>query len=176
MKKLVYVIGEPGSGKSTLAELLFRGVAAEARTAPFAHVVHPHSIELGARREAFSGTDALPMNVQPKVVPMILASEAELFFAEGDRLANEKFFLACSASRIHVVPFLLSIPHQVAAARRVARGSKQNATWVRGRISKVANLWQTFGAKDRVLDGTLAPDEIVAALLARPVIAEMVAP
>ncbi len=176
MKKLVYLIGEPGSGKSTLAELLFRGLPAEARKEPFAHVVHPHSIELGARREAFSGTDALPMNVQPKVVPMLVASECELFFAEGDRLANEKFFLACSAARIQVVPLLLIVPRQVAADRRAARGSNQNPTWVRGRVTKVANLWRTFGTKDRVLDGTMAPEEIAAALLARPVIAEMVAP
>ncbi|MEN6368728.1 MAG: P-loop-containing protein [Thermotogota bacterium] len=176
MKYLVYLLGEPGAGKSTVAECLFRGVPSEAKAEPFAHIIHPRGIELGARRESFSGTDALPMNVQPKVIPMMNDADSELFFAEGDRLANEKFFMACAFARIRIVPFLLKVPHGLAAQRRQARGSNQDPKWIRGRVSKVENLWRDYGATARELDGRLTPEEIVAKMRSAPEVEETATP
>jgi chloramphenicol 3-O-phosphotransferase len=143
---LIYLIGVPGAGKTTLAKELFQNVKGVVMTKPFLHVVHPGGVELGGPRDKFAGTDALPMNVQPLVLPFLLNNIWDLAFAEGDRLANGKFFDACTAAgwTVHVV--LLDAPEGLAAARRTARGSTQAETWVKGRVTKVGRLWASYGA------------------------------
>jgi len=161
-KELIYLIGQPGSGKSTVAAELFKRLPCGQKEEPFAHIVYPNAIQLGAQRESFSGTDALPMNVQPKVVPMMKDTDCQYFFGEGDRLANEKFFLAVAGAGIRLRVFFLRTSNATAAERREKRGSKQDVTWLKGRITKVNNLWRTWGITPHTLNGEQEPEQIVA--------------
>lgn len=162
MKTLVYLVGVPGSGKSTTSERVFDGVPGRSESRPFAHIMRPTCVELGARRDAFSGTDALSMGVQPKVVPFMLDSDAAVFFGEGDRLANIKFFDAVLAAGIHLIPALIHVPERVAAARRAERDSHQNVSWIKGRITKVQRVWRAYGSLGRVVDATRPVEEVAA--------------
>jgi energy-coupling factor transporter ATP-binding protein EcfA2 len=161
---LLYLIGVPGSGKTTLAKALFSAIPAEIRKAPFLHVVHPGGVEIGGPRESFGGTDALPMNIQPKVLPFLTASPWSVAWAEGDRLANERFFIAVLAAgwKLHVV--LLDTPLAECALRRERRGSNQSPTWLAGRVTKVRNLSSWAKLK---LDGTKTVEEMVDTLRSR---------
>lgn len=171
-RSLVYLIGAPGSGKTTLTAALFAGVPAEVRREPFLHVVRPGGVEVGGPRDlkyardanlqGFGGTDALPMNVQPRVLPFLATGPWEVAFGEGDRLANERFFFAAVRANWRVEVILLDTPAAVCAARRLSRGSTQNEAWLRGRATKVARLAEWARVR---LDGTRPPEVLVAAAL-----------
>lgn len=165
--RLLYLIGVPGSGKTTAmrgalallglhrhpassvpfaAELLLR-----TRTVgPSARVDH-FGYHLGRERHPFGGTDTLPMNVQPKVLAwMADLALPSVVVGEGDRLGNGAFLDAARALGWQVQLVHLDVPSTVAEARRGARGTTQNATWLRGRHTKVARLGQSA---DVTLDG-----------------------
>lgn len=141
----LYIIGEPGAGKSTLVAAMTRGLAAAAVDQPFAHRLYAglDLIELGKRREDFSGTDALPMNVQPAVEEFLSSGKPPRYLlAEGDRLGNGKFF-----AFLRKIGYSLRIVYLDAAGaaleRRIQRGSSQNDAWLRGRATKVKRLAMT---------------------------------
>lgn len=140
----LYVIGEPGSGKSTLVQAMIgRTEAVPNDDGPFAFTMYgsrPPVIELGRRRKEFPGTDALAMNVQPKVQEWLGSMKASAVLAEGDRLANPKFFDYLIAEGWQLVIARIRIRHETAAARREARGSAQDETWLRSRRTKVDKL------------------------------------
>lgn len=160
-RPLLYLIGQPGSGKSTLFRTALAGATFTEERQPFLHLDFGGGIELGGRREQFSGTDMLAMNVQPKVIQWLNQTPARAIIAEGDRLANDSFFRAVVSAGWQLRVVLLDCPDAVAAARRAARGSNQNPSWVAGRASKVRRLaveWVMRSA-DR-LDATRPPAEL----------------
>lgn len=138
-REALYLIGEPGVGKSTLADALIGTAPLTVFTSPFAHYTAGPVVVLGVRRKQFPGTDALPMNVQPKVEGWLDAAAPPLLFGEGDRLGNDKFFRALTEAGYNLVVGYL-VGEATAKARRKERGSKQNDAWVRGRGSKAAGL------------------------------------
>lgn len=173
MPDIVYLIGEPGVGKSTVLADLATGAIPETRRTPFAHTAWwvnetDYVVELGARREAFSGTDALSMSVQPAVVAWLAETDCENVIAEGDRLGNLKFFGAVDALGWRLTVILLAAPAE-AARRRAARAQElgrdlQGDTWLRGRATKVANLeagWPVVR-----LDAGGSRQEVLAAVVA----------
>lgn len=143
---MLYIIGEPGSGKSTLIKYLTRGLSYEDGRSPFAFRRYDCGVwELGARRAEFSGTDALALNVQPAVERTLEAIRPEFVIAEGDRLANAKFFrfaigMGYDVHLVHLEGM------EVAAVQRRLRGSEQDETWVKGRRTKVYALAAQFNA------------------------------
>jgi energy-coupling factor transporter ATP-binding protein EcfA2 len=183
---LLYLIGQPGSGKSTLAAALTGGLDWIESTHPFAHralIVSPGTtvVELGAHRDGFSGTDALPMNVQPKVVAWLAASAPGLVLGEGDRLGNRKFFDAAVALGWRVNVAYLSLGSNVAEERRLARASAlgvapQDASWVKGRVTKARNLARGWPGV-YMLNAERAPVELLADLVryGDPVVAALLA-
>lgn len=168
MRHLIYIIGEPGSGKSTLMATLLHGQGTE-QSKPFAFIQYPGGIELGARREKFSGTDALPMNVQPTVVEWMKDQPDEtILIGEGDRLANDGFFLAAKEMGYDLMLYHLWVPPNIGEARRQARGSNQNKSWIGGRITKVKNLVKKW--KPETLDGRKSAEELVLRMKRNPII------
>lgn len=155
MKEMLYLIGEPGAGKSTLATALTAGCLEYVAQRPFAHTVwqfspsHPTVIELGYRREEFSGTDALSMSVQPKVLDFLELDEPALVFGEGDRLSTGSFFEAVATLGYNLTLAHISVPADVGEARRKQRATQlgrepQDNTWVQGRKTKIAHIVEEF--------------------------------
>ncbi len=197
-RSLVYLSGAPAAGKSTLMRHLTRycprlelspSAHAPARemlrlpTAAPVSLFSPHAVEIGRRREKFSGTDALPMNV-------VVAAEAYmertarafgLVLGEGDRLANRRFLVGSRDAGWHVTLIHLDAPAPILDARCRDRGSTQSAGWRAGRETKAANLATAMLAEgiDVCLFPTasLPPDRLAAAVVARvPVLAALLPP
>jgi len=161
---IVYLIGAPASGKSTLFAALTGGLRSQDATAGgVPHTVwegkYAHTIELGKRRDDFSGTDALSMSIQPKVLKLLgMPGIHRRIIAEGDRLANAKFFQAVVDAGWNLTVFHLDTPPELLEQRREER--EQDAKWAKGRDTKVANLvaaWPTIRIPgDAPLDEQLA--------------------
>lgn len=153
--KTLYVLGYPGAGKSSAVASALRLAEVSFRTTVRDPVPHARYIgasgdevwEIGKQRDAFSGTDALAMNIQPRAIRWVKALATEgsvaptLLVGEGDRLATNGFLDACSG----LLVAHLSLPYETARHRSIQRAMRlgrkqQNEAWVRGRCSKVDRL------------------------------------
>lgn len=170
MMNFTYLIGQPGSGKSTLIAALTESQLPSVNRKPFAHIEYLNGVvQLGAVRADFSGTDALAMDAQPKVLAWLqelAPGSVAGVFGEGDRLANGKFFDAVKQLGYNLTVVLLWVPDDLAAERRAARGSAQNETWLAGRLTKVKNLRPYV---THMADGRRPVAELVESLRALPV-------
>lgn len=175
MKALLYLIGAPGVGKSSLMAELTAGCARYERLTPLPHDVLldpdgvPVAAELGRRRERFSGTDALAMNVSPAACAWLRDGNpwAELVLAEGDRLAHAGFLRAAADGGYVVTLAHLTADQDTLDRRCAERGSAQSPTWRRGRTTKAANLAARFPALTLTLDAAHeSPAELAAILRA----------
>lgn len=156
--RLVYVIGEPGAGKTTLLNQALAGLQRTPQRLPVPHELLSRPVgcssgrvvgaHLGRSRELFGGTDALSMSIQPAAQAWIAGHPYRLVVAEGDRLANARFFDICCSVGIDLQVVLLATPPAVAAQRRAARTPwrAQNERWIRGRITKTAHLADAYQA------------------------------
>jgi hypothetical protein len=152
-RTLIYLFGVPGAGKTSVLRGLFPDRERKQVEIICPHVLlkqrhdHPEDgfpsviAEIGKDREGgFSGTDALSMSIQPKALALLEMLPYPLVIAEGDRLSNLSFWQGAKAAGWAVWPILLDTPPQEAAEQRAQRGSKQNATWLAGRETKIRNL------------------------------------
>jgi hypothetical protein len=150
--RLVYVIGEPGAGKTTLVDAALAAWTRIPQTTPVPHELLTNwrgelmGAHLGRHRPPFGGTDALSMSIQPKALAWLAGGPAPMVVAEGDRLANRRFFDTVRLVGVDLLVVLLDTPSQVAAGRRAARAGTQNASWVQGRITKTARLADAYHA------------------------------
>ncbi len=186
-KTLVYVSGAPGSGKSTLMAHLTRACPRDTRLTPFAHdVLHlpagdgSTAVELGRRRETFSGTDALSMSVQPRAVAFLTEWPGTLLLGEGDRLANMNFLGAAWRAGYTVHLIHLHTPQELLDERCAERGSEQNPQWRAGRVTKAIRLAATaeaIGFAVHTLDGRNdVPCLSASAVAAVPALAALLPP
>lgn len=187
IRRMLYLIGQPGAGKTTLLTTALSDLGAKTMNEPLKHTIYltgsgafkvMTGIQLGIAREAFGGTDTLPMNVQPRAVEWLTSRSFPYSYvvAEGDRLGNGTFWSALRSSgnevRWQVDVLYLYTPDEIAAMRRQQRGSKQNETWVRGRVTKVQNLAADYCTlkPGTILDGTLPMEALVKLLRMHPVL------
>lgn len=157
--RLIYLFGVPGSGKTSVFEALTREWTGELIEKPFAHIVYSNGvIQLGKNRKPFGGTDTLSMAVQPMAVSFLKSQRPKIVLAEGDRLANGKFFEAAREIGYQLCLWYLDTPMSLAEARREQRGASQNEIWLKGRERKVLNLLRKWEDRERVLEGWKAPE------------------
>jgi len=165
----VYFYGPPGAGKSTLMAELTKHCdrsASSAAKVPHDILFHGNKLrgaELGRRREAFSGTDALSMSIQPEAVSWVRTAPYRLILGEGARLATRGFLEAARGAEYDVHTFYLDATRQELEARRRKRGSNQNEKWVQGASTRAANLRAAIGGWD--LDAMRTPQELVEVLM-----------
>lgn len=172
MKAFIYIIGYPGSGKSTLVKELLQGIPILGQvTKPFAMVHYRCGVQLGSNRKRFPGTDALAMNVQPKVLKWLGEDYpwCSVVLGEGDRLANASFFEGVKAAGWELTIAHLAVSKQLAQERCAARQSTQKQSWWEGRVAKVDNLVNT-GWPSFYIDGTASPERASEKLGALPAI------
>lgn len=180
--RLLYVIGIPGAGKSTVIRQALTGLARWQIDGTVPHLIYDRSSEsegeyplaqLGRERGSFSGTDALAMSIQPKVISWLENRPYPNIVAEGDRLGNDKFFGEVKELGIELTVAYIHVPGDYAAQRRFERGSQQDERWLKGRASKVANLHEKWVDKNWILDGTKTPEELAARLRTHPAISPL---
>lgn len=170
-KHLFYLIGVPGSGKSTFTETLLKGRAPDSeQKKPFPIRFFGDVSMLGDARAGNPGTDSLELQAQPWVIDWLPRCPTPYVYGEGDRLANDKFFNAVRVAGWNLTVAYLAVPEWEAAARRFARGSNQNASWVKGRETKVLRLVERWVGAGWVLDGLSSPADIVARCPSHPVL------
>lgn len=153
----LYIIGVPGAGKTTTLNMALRGSTSTQMKEPVPHILHvwdrrpktsPMLFEIGVRRPGgFSGTDGLGYAAQAGVIEWLLAAQPGPIVAEGDRLANDRFLRAVQDADYDLSIVLLDASDELAEERRRKRGSNQNASWLKGRATKVLNLahrWEKY--------------------------------
>lgn len=170
MRPFLYLIGPSGSGKTT-AMTLALGTPGESRVKPIGHTVYPSgAIQLGVERPTFGGTDALPLDVNPKAIQFLHETEAPALIGEGDRLANSKFFRAALEAGWELTIAYLDTPEELARQRRLKRGSTYRESWAKGRHTKARRLADEWGRLVWRLDGRKRPEDIAARLRQHPAI------
>jgi hypothetical protein len=173
----VYIIGGPGSGKSSVADAVFSEMGNPYLVRePIAHLVYDEIptpvVRIGGLREHFSGTDTLSMSAANKINDFYWgisqSGVSNIVFGEGDRFAIPRFM---DAARKHgdLHLFYLDISEDLSAARRAFRASEasapeQNASWVKSRFTKHANLAGAYSAT--YIDASADIKEIARAVLA----------
>lgn len=173
MRQLLYIIGQPGAGKTTALARALAGVPRQYMPdgrPPFTLYPHSNGAQLGVERAGFAGTDGFALNVQPTAVAWLRDSVFDLVVSEGDRLANDGFYSAAMAYGYDLTIAWIDTPNDVAAQRRKARGSNQNPTWLKGRISKVESIAHRWHSHVIRIDGRLDPYSVAGQLAELPAI------
>lgn len=178
---LLYLVGPPGVGKSSAMAALTAQCKRVPRTGPVAYdtlyreypppeASRELAVEIGRRRETYSGTDALGMAVNPAAVEWIYSSPHGLVLAEGARLANMRFFSAAMHAAYNVHLIHLGAPDSLLADRRSARGSDQNPAWVKGattRAERIAADVSQYSDTQHLWTDGLSPEDVAAWLFDR---------
>jgi predicted nucleotide kinase in modified base biosynthesis len=167
----------PGSGKTTLlnaalADLQHTIYKPSKGEATPAFTAYPGGAQIGYQEGLFGGTDRLPMNIQPRVLDWLQDAPYTRLCAEGDRLCNGAFFSAVIQLGWRLSVVWLHTPLDVAMQRRAARGTRQNRSWVAGRITKIGRL-QSWVDAGWILDGALPLEQLADRLRTHPIIRDI---
>ncbi len=176
MNTVLYLVGPPGVGKTTLVRSLLGLPASGELPLGGYYSTNPKWTVLADACAAgiydgglFDGADTIPAPRYQAALDFwasTLAPHKKLTVLDGDRFSHAKA-LAFLAERARVIVAHLTAPEEVHAARRAARGTKQDPSWVKGRVTKAANfvaLAQKAGHPVATLDATRPTKDLTTAL------------
>jgi hypothetical protein len=156
MSAVLWLVGEPGAGKTTLARQIIE--VPSKMTAKPKWTIGSKVVAAGHYTGGkFDGADTVPYNGAKEALAFwreMLAHKAELTLLDGDRFSNAtavEFFKSYvgPGGRPRLLCVLLKPSAELAAERRKLRGSDQNETWLKGRVTKANNFYEGFPADDR---------------------------
>jgi molybdopterin-guanine dinucleotide biosynthesis protein len=167
--KVIVIGGYPGSGKSTI----MKGVIAELeqqgqkfkreRIGIVSWMESDKVIILGdySPDEKFPGTDRLPLNVQPDAQRFLLSNKesGKTVVIEGDRLFNDKMLTFLNENGYNIVLCIVFTAKHLLEARRNKR-SEQNASWRKGRETKVDRIAMTYPVHHHLQNNTKEEQEV----------------
>lgn len=177
------IVGEPGVGKSWLMDRLTEGYhriqvdgtprrewvsrVPEMKDAQMADIA---AVELGARAgkhpEGYPGTDAMSMTAIVDVERWLThITMSKPVVAEGARLGVRRFADVCATAGHHLHVYHLVDPDR-AAAQRLARGSNQKDSWIKGARTR-AERFAMYVQEQRlgeVQHLTCPPEQVLAVL------------
>lgn len=167
-KRALFIVGAPGVGKTSAVRL---GLGADPFTVPKPRwtigrdgAVWAAGHYLG---QTFDGADTVPYNGAREALTFWeRKATARLTIFDGDRFSNEAAIAHVEAAlgEANVLCVHLTAGGSVLDARRAARGSKQNASWMAGRVTKASNVatrFQSLGRLALALDtSSLGPEEV----------------
>lgn len=162
MSKILFVVGPPGVGKTTLVRLLLTMQGPELPIGGYL-VAKPKWTVIGKEicaaghytGQVFDGGDTVPYTGAMPALDYWRAnlSDRRLTVLDGDRFS---FAGVVTALRGHDLACLhVEASLEILDARRAARGSKQNATWMKGRESKARNFAAMFAPENDAPVGQL---------------------
>jgi ABC-type dipeptide/oligopeptide/nickel transport system ATPase component len=168
MTRILAIAGVPGVGKSTTMKALMdklNGQRQWSRWGLLDYTICNQTAVLGVydASNPFGGTDKLSMAVHEDAFVFVQQVEAnripgvQSIAFEGDRLCSAKFLNAIRGmTNVELRFIVLQISPEALRERRANRsfqvGKEQDATWLRGRESKVANLIAEQNAEVRVVE------------------------
>lgn len=158
---VLFVIGEPGIGKTTAIRAMVPMLAADSPIAPH-EIEKPKwtiasSVALAGhyRGATFDGADTIPYTGARAALDYWAANlqDVKLTILDGDRFSTQPSLDYVRASGALVLgAYLHASDPDVAEARRVWRGSNQDPTWLKGRVTKARNFAEKVGAQ--MIDAT----------------------
>lgn len=166
---VLFLVGAPGVGKTALARLMLGFPEVYTIVKPKWTISNDRSRCAAGHYtgDTFDGADMVPYNGAAAALDYWsrhLAEHHGLTLFDGDRFSNKGVLDGLRARRgLKVLCVHLTAPDEVLAARRAERGSNQNETWLKGRVTKAANFAGLFGG-NLVLDlAALSPPDALAA-------------
>ncbi len=150
---ILFFVGAPGVGKTTLVRH-FLGVDPFFVMKPKWTVAQNETVVAAGHYTGgtFDGADTVPYNGVRLALDywrVKLRAKATLTIFDGERFSNRA--VVDELEKLDVVKCVfLTAPKETLEARRRERGSNQNETWLKGRVTKAANFADLFAATKRL--------------------------
>ncbi len=161
---VVFVVGAPGVGKTSLVRNLLGTVTWMNDSPKWTEA--EHGVAAGHYKGGtFDGADTVPYNGVVAALEhwwKMLAERRSPTYFDGDRFSNASTlkWLSTNAPKYRVVGLHLYAPQETLDERRAQRGSKQNAAWMKGRVTKAARF-ATLLSRVLQVDARLETEEMV---------------